>query len=152
MHHGVWSVFRIHHVMIMIGIILRIIWYIDHRPDQDQNHRSLSWSDILSEFYVSVLIIGKICQKEECNPLTGFNPFQVNFHWQVIDPVTHHAVEVLIIACPCELGLVTPMSVMVGVGRGAQVGVLIRDAESFEVMEKIDTLVVDDSAPEFDWV
>jgi len=54
-----------------------------------------------------------------------------------------NAVAVLIIACPCALGLATPMSVMVGVGRGAQAGVLIRDAESLEVMEKVDTLVVD---------
>jgi Cu+-exporting ATPase len=54
-----------------------------------------------------------------------------------------NAVAVLIIACPCALGLATPMSIMVGVGRGAQDGVLIRDAESLEVMEKIDTLVVD---------
>ncbi len=54
-----------------------------------------------------------------------------------------NAVAVLIIACPCALGLATPMSVMVGVGRGAQEGVLIRDAESLEVMEKVDTLVVD---------
>ncbi len=57
-----------------------------------------------------------------------------------------NAVAVLIIACPCALGLATPMSVMVGVGRGAQAGVLIRDAESLEVMEKIDTLVVDKTA------
>ena len=54
-----------------------------------------------------------------------------------------NAVAVLIIACPCALGLATPMSIMVGVGRGAQAGVLIRNAESLEVMEKIDTLVVD---------
>ncbi|MCL4218157.1 MAG: heavy metal translocating P-type ATPase, partial [Candidatus Hydrogenedentes bacterium] len=54
-----------------------------------------------------------------------------------------NAVAVLIIACPCALGLATPMSVMVGVGRGAQVGVLIRNAESLEVMEKVNTLVVD---------
>jgi Cu+-exporting ATPase len=54
-----------------------------------------------------------------------------------------NAVAVLIIACPCALGLATPMSIMVGVGRGAQAGVLIRDAESLEVMETIDTLVVD---------
>ena len=54
-----------------------------------------------------------------------------------------NAVAVLIIACPCALGLATPMSVMVGVGRGAQTGVLIRNAESLEIMEKIDTLVVD---------
>jgi len=54
-----------------------------------------------------------------------------------------NAVAVLIIACPCALGLATPMSIMVGVGRGAQAGVLIRDAEALEVLEKIDTLVVD---------
>jgi Cu+-exporting ATPase len=53
------------------------------------------------------------------------------------------AVAVLIIACPCALGLATPMSIMVGVGRGAQQGVLIRDAEALERMEKVDTLVVD---------
>jgi Cu+-exporting ATPase len=54
-----------------------------------------------------------------------------------------NAVAVLIIACPCALGLATPMSVMVGMGRGAQAGVLIRDAEALEVLEKITTLVVD---------
>jgi Cu+-exporting ATPase len=53
------------------------------------------------------------------------------------------AVAVLIIACPCALGLATPMSIMVGVGRGAQAGVLIKNAEALEHMEKIDTLVVD---------
>jgi Cu+-exporting ATPase len=53
------------------------------------------------------------------------------------------AVSVLIIACPCALGLATPMSIMVGVGRGAQLGVLIKNAESLERMEKIDTLVID---------
>jgi Cu+-exporting ATPase len=53
------------------------------------------------------------------------------------------AVAVLIIACPCALGLATPMSIMVGVGRAAQHGVLIRDAEALERMEKVDTLVVD---------
>lgn len=53
------------------------------------------------------------------------------------------AVAVLIIACPCALGLATPMSIMVGVGKGAQHGVLIRDAEALEKMEKIDTLVLD---------
>jgi P-type Cu+ transporter len=53
------------------------------------------------------------------------------------------AVTVLIIACPCALGLATPMSIMVGVGRGAQVGVLIKDAAALEVMGKVDTLVVD---------
>jgi Cu+-exporting ATPase len=53
------------------------------------------------------------------------------------------AVSVLIIACPCALGLATPMSIMVGVGRGAQAGVLIRNAEALERMERVDTLVVD---------
>lgn len=53
------------------------------------------------------------------------------------------AVSVLIIACPCALGMATPMSIMVGVGRGAQAGVLIRNAEALERMEKIDTLVID---------
>ena len=63
------------------------------------------------------------------------------------DPRLAHAlivaVTVLIIACPCALGLATPMSIMVGVGRGAGLGVLIKNAEALELMEKVDTLVVD---------
>jgi Cu+-exporting ATPase len=54
-----------------------------------------------------------------------------------------NAVAVLIIACPCALGLATPMSIMVGVGRGASSGVLVKNAEALELMEKVDTLIVD---------
>ena len=69
--------------------------------------------------------------------------------WAVFGPEPRYAyglvaaVSVLIIACPCALGLATPMSIMVGVGRGAEAGVLIKNAEALERFEKIDTLVVD---------
>jgi Cu+-exporting ATPase len=69
--------------------------------------------------------------------------------WSVFGPEPRFAyglvaaVAVLIIACPCALGLATPMSIMVGVGRGAQAGVLIKNAEALERMERVDTLVVD---------
>src|SRR3974390_1521708 len=69
--------------------------------------------------------------------------------WSIYGPAPRFAygvvaaVTVLIIACPCALGLATPMSIMVGVGRGARAGVLIKNAEALERMEKIDTLVVD---------
>ena len=65
-------------------------------------------------------------------------PEQPALAWALVN-----AVAVLIIACPCALGLATPMSIMVGIGRGATEGVLIKDAEVLETLEKVDTLVVD---------
>ena len=69
--------------------------------------------------------------------------------WSLVGPeprLSHalvNAIAVLIIACPCALGLATPMSIMVGTGRGASAGVLVKNAEALELMERIDTLVVD---------
>jgi Cu+-exporting ATPase len=71
------------------------------------------------------------------------------FAWWIFGPEPRfahalvNAVAVLIIACPCALGLATPMAIMVGVGRGARAGVLIKNAEALETLEKIDTLVID---------
>lgn len=78
--------------------------------------------------------------------LIAFITFGVWAVWGPEPRLAHalvNAVAVLIIACPCALGLATPMSIMVGTGRGAQAGVLIRNAEALETLEKVDTLVVD---------
>jgi P-type Cu+ transporter len=90
--------------------------------------------DVVARYFVPAVIV--------CSILTFIG-------WAVFgpEPTLAHAfvaaVAVLIIACPCALGLATPMSVMVGVGRGANAGVLIKNAEVLELMEKVDTIVVD---------
>jgi Cu+-exporting ATPase len=82
-------------------------------------------------------------------PAVIFSAIVTFFIWLFFGPqpaLTHaivNAVAVLIIACPCALGLATPMSIMVGTGCGAQMGVLIKNAEALETMEKVDVLVVD---------
>jgi P-type Cu+ transporter len=78
--------------------------------------------------------------------LVAFITFVVWAVWGPEPRLAHalvNAVAVLIIACPCALGLATPMSIMVGTGRGAELGVLLRNAEALEVMERVDTVVVD---------
>ena len=90
--------------------------------------------DVVSRYFVPAVII---CSMLAFIAWTMFGPEPKLAHAFVA------AVAVLIVACPCALGLATPMSVMVGVGRGAKEGVLIKNAEVLEVMEKVDTIVVD---------
>ncbi len=91
-------------------------------------------ADIVAGWFVPVVILSAIV---------------TFFIWLFLGPqpaLAHaivNAVAVLIIACPCALGLATPMSIMVGTGRGAQMGVLIKNAEALDTMEKVDVLVVD---------
>lgn len=91
-------------------------------------------ADIVSSWFVPAVIVSSVVT------------FVV---WSLVGPepamayALVNAVAVLIIACPCALGLATPMSIMVGTGRGALAGVLIRNAEALEVLEKVDALVVD---------
>jgi Cu+-exporting ATPase len=91
-------------------------------------------ADVASSYFVPAVI------------LVAVGAFVV---WSLVGPEPRlayalvSAVAVLIIACPCALGLATPMSIMVGAGRGAQAGVLIKNAEALEILEKVNTLVVD---------
>ena len=91
-------------------------------------------ADVVSAWFVPAVIVVAVLA------------FLAWMFWGPAPPLAYAlvaAVSVLIIACPCALGLATPMSIMVGVGKGATVGVLIKDAEALERFEKIDTLVVD---------
>jgi Cu+-exporting ATPase len=91
-------------------------------------------ADVVASYFVPAVIL--------CSILT----FGIWAVWGPEPRFAHalvNAVAVLIIACPCALGLATPMSIMVGTGRGAQAGVLIRNAEALETLEKVDFLVVD---------
>jgi Cu+-exporting ATPase len=91
-------------------------------------------ADVVSSFFVPAVVVISL--------LTAVI-------WGSVGPEPRHAyalvnaVAVLIIACPCALGLATPMSIMVGTGRGASAGVLVKNAEALELLEKVDTLVVD---------
>ncbi len=90
--------------------------------------------DVVAGYFVPVVI------------LTAVVTLVVWWLWGPEPRLAHaviNAVAVLIIACPCALGLATPMSIMVGTGRGAMAGVLIKNAEALEIMEKVDTLVID---------
>ena len=91
-------------------------------------------ADVVSSYFVPAVVLAAVAT------------FLI---WALVGPQPRlayalvNAVAVLIIACPCALGLATPMSIMVGVGRGAGAGVLVKNAEALEILEKVDTLVVD---------
>lgn len=91
-------------------------------------------TDVVSGYFVPVVV------------LTSIITLAVWWLWGPEPGLAHavvNAVAVLIIACPCALGLATPISIMVGTGRGATAGILIKNAEALEIMEKVDTLVLD---------
>ncbi len=109
---------------------------IVHMVEEAQRSRApiQRLADVVSSYFVPGVVIAAVVT------------FAV---WALVGPSPRlayallNAVAVLIIACPCALGLATPMSIMVGTGRGALAGVLIKNAEALEVLEKVDTLVVD---------
>ncbi len=91
-------------------------------------------ADVVAGYFVPAVVLSSVAA------------FSVWMLWGPEPRLAHaivNAVAVLIIACPCALGLATPISIMVGTGRGATAGVLIKNAEALEIMEKVDTLVVD---------
>jgi P-type Cu+ transporter len=91
-------------------------------------------ADVVSSWFVPVVILSAVLTAS----IWGIWGPEPRLAYALVN-----AVAVLIIACPCALGLATPMSVMVGTGRGASAGVLVRNAEALELMEKVDTLIVD---------
>lgn len=91
-------------------------------------------ADLVAGYFVPAVVLASVAA------------FSAWMFWGPEPRIAHaivNAVAVLIIACPCALGLATPISIMVGTGRGATAGVLIKNAEALEIMEKVDTLVVD---------
>jgi Cu+-exporting ATPase len=91
-------------------------------------------ADMVASYFVPVVVL---CAAVTFVIWAFFGPAPALAHAIV------NAVAVMIVACPCALGLATPMSIMVGTGRGASVGVLVKNAEALEILQKVDTLVVD---------
>jgi Cu+-exporting ATPase len=114
------------------GLLARIVQMVSEAQRSRAPIQRLA--DVVSSYFVPAVVLAAVAA------------FAV---WATLGPeprMVHalvNAVAVLIIACPCALGLATPMSIMVGTGRGATSGVLIRNAEALEVLEKVDTVVVD---------
>ena len=113
-------------------LLAQIIQMVNHASRSKAPIQKLA--DRISKYFVPIVIIVSI----------------ITFaFWAILGPEPTYvfafvnAIAVLIIACPCALGLATPMSVMVGVGRGAQSGILIKNAEALEKMNKVDTLIID---------
>lgn len=113
-----------------------LLWQIVHGVSEAQRSRApiQRLSDTISGYFVPIVILAAALTAI----LWGFFGPEPKMAYALVN-----AVAVLIIACPCALGLATPMSIMVGVGRGALEGVLIKNAEALEVLQKVDTLIFD---------